>query len=172
MSNPSIPENPSAGWQQQQPAPKKKHTARNVFIVIGVVLVLMVGGCVALLGSAANEVDKAVTRGETEEGGTNNPKTIKAGKAFEVRGFQYAAGWKVTDDGIGDVQISGLKVTNKRAKRDSAVVEIKFWKGSEVLALVDCSTEPILADTTTKLTCTSSDPKPKKYDKITISDSF
>lgn len=43
---------------QQQPAPKKRHTVRNVFIVLGVLAVLGVGGCFAIVGSVGNEIDK------------------------------------------------------------------------------------------------------------------
>lgn len=157
---------------QQYTPPKKKHTARNIFIVIGVALVLLVGGCVALLGSAANEVDKSIKRGETEVGGTNNPLEIKPGKAFEVRGFAYKAGWKLGNDELGDMAVTGLRVTNGRKDRDSALVEIKVWKGDEVVALADCTTEPILPKTTTKLSCSSSDKLPAKYTRVTISDSF
>lgn len=42
----------------QQPAPKKKHTFRNIMIAILVVGGLMIAGCVALIGGAANEIDK------------------------------------------------------------------------------------------------------------------
>ena len=157
---------------QQYVPQKKKHTVRNVFIVIGVLMVLLVGGCIALLGSAANEVDKSIKRGETEVGGTNNPLTIKPGKAFEVRGFAYKAGWKLGNDDLGSMAITGLKVTNGRDDRDSALVEIKVWKGDEVVALADCTTEPILPKTTTKLNCISADKVPEKYTRVTISDSF
>lgn len=163
-----------APWPSQHygPPPKKKHTLRNVLIVVAVVLVLMVGGCVALVGTAANEVSKSIATQDAEVGGTSNPLTIKKGKAFEVRGFQYAAGWTLKNDVLDDVDVSGLKVTNKRGKRDAAIVEIKIWKGTEVVALADCTTEEILPNTTTKMNCSSADQLPKKYTKITINDSF
>ena len=63
-------------------------------------------------------------------------------------------------------------MTNERDKKDSALVEIKLWKGSEVLALADCTTEPIAPNTTVTLSCLSGDKLPKKYSKITINDTF
>lgn len=43
------------------PKPKKKHTARNVIIIIVVLFVAGIAGCVALVGGAANEVSKSIT---------------------------------------------------------------------------------------------------------------
>lgn len=105
-------------------------------------------------------------------GGPDNPLKITEGKGFEVSGFNYSDGWKLTDDGLGGVGVEGLKVTNNRDKKDSALVEIKFMKGSEVLGLADCSTEPVAVGQTTTLSCTSTDGSPKGYGEITINDTF
>ncbi|WP_216823032.1 DUF2510 domain-containing protein [Aeromicrobium sp. A1-2] len=174
-----------AAWteQTQQPAPgqvamaappKKKHTVRNVLLGLVAVFVLFVGGCMALIGSAANEVSKSIDKEvakDSEPGGPDNPLTISEGKAFSVSGFDYAAGWKVVDNEFG-FDITKLKVTNNRDDKDSALVEIKFMKGSEVLALTDCTTEPVAVGQTTTLSCLSGDDLPAKYDKITINDTF
>lgn len=47
-------------WHGEAPAqpPKKKHTGRNVFIVLSVLTVLGIGGCMAVVGAVGNEVDK------------------------------------------------------------------------------------------------------------------
>lgn len=165
-------------WGPNPHLPKKKKTLRNVLIIVAVLFVLMIGGCMALIGGAANEVgkeiDKSIKESERKDalpGGPNNPLTIVEGKAFEVQGFKYAPGWKVANS-LDSPEITGLKVTNERKKSDSALVEIKFWKGTEVLALVDCTTEPIDVGTTVTLGCLSGDPMPAGYDKITINDSF
>ena len=63
-------------------------------------------------------------------------------------------------------------MTNNRDDKDSALVEIKFWSGDEVLALADCTTEPIAVGTTTTLNCVSTDSIPKNYDRVTINDTF
>lgn len=155
---------------------KKSHTFRNVILVILALIVLSFAGCIALLGGAVNEADKAIKNSEAkdeEPGGPDNPLTIKEGQAFEVSGFEYKAGWKVVDDGIGDVGIEGLRVTNNRDTKDGAIVEIKFLKGDdEVVALADCTTEQIPEGQTTKVDCVSADKLPKNYDKITINDTF
>lgn len=51
------PQQPPPGWQPPAP-PKKKHTVRNVFIVLGILTVLGIGGCMAIVGAIGNEVDK------------------------------------------------------------------------------------------------------------------
>lgn len=162
------------GYPPQQPV-KKSHTLRNVLIGVFLVFILFIGGCVALIGGAAKELDKAIDEVKSQDaqpGGPDNPMAIKAGEAFEVSGFSYQAGWSVRTDAIGDLDVKGLKVENNRDSKDSALVEIKFWKGTEVLALSDCTSDTIDPGTTVSLTCFSGDKLPKKYDKITINDSF
>lgn len=51
--------------QYQPPVPKKKHTARNVFIVLGVLVLLGIGGCFAIVGSVGNEIDKQSNEAHT-----------------------------------------------------------------------------------------------------------
>lgn len=159
-----------------QPSPaKKKHTFRNVMLGLIAVSVLFIGGCLALVGGAVNEVGNSIEDAEAkdqEPGGPDNPLTIVEGEAFSVSGFDYAAGWKLGDDGLGSVDVTGLKVTNNRDDKDSALVEIKFMDGTEVLALTDCTTEPVAVGQTTTLSCVSADDLPKAYDRITINDSF
>jgi hypothetical protein len=153
---------------------KKSHTFRNVMLVILGLIILSFVGCIALVGGAVNEADKAIKNSEAkdeEPGGPENPLTIKEGEAFEVSGFDYKAGWKVVDD-FGTVGINRLRVTNNRDTKDGAIVEIKFLVGDEVVALADCSTEQIPVGQTTKVDCTSGDELPRKYDKITINDTF
>ena len=151
---------------------KKKGKALKILLIVGLLFLLTVVGCVALIGGAANEASKSIEKDEKKAGGTNNPLTITPGQAFEVDGFNYAAGWRVGKDALDDLAIKGLKVTNNREDRDSALVEIKFFRGTEVLALADCTTDPITVGTTVTLGCTSTNKLPTGYDKITINDSF
>jgi hypothetical protein len=152
--------------------PKKKHTVRNVLLILLALTGLGIAGCTALVAGAANEVSDSIEADSNKPGGTDNPLTISEGKEFEVDGFEYAAGWTIGKDAIGDLDVKGLKVTNKRDDKDSALVEIKLWQGTEVVALSDCTTEPIGVGTTVSLSCMSADPLPKAFDKVTINDTF
>lgn len=165
---------PPPGYYQGPP-PKKKHTLRNVLLIVIALGVLFIGGCLAVVGVAANEVGKEIDKSLAEDeqpGGPKNPMDIEPGEAFSVRDFDYAAGWTLGTDSIGDAVVKKLKVTNNRDDRDSALVEIKLWQGTEVVALVDCTTEPIQPGTTVTLGCFSADDMPKKYDRVTINDAF
>lgn len=168
------PPGPSALYGAANPPPKKeRHTLRNVLLAIIAFGVLFIGGCFAIVGLAANEVGKEIDKAveaDSEPGGPDNPLKIVEGESFEVLGFEYAAGWRISDEFGFDVK--GLKVTNNRDDKDSALVELKLWRGSEVLAVADCTTEPIAVGTTTSLSCISADDVPKTYDKITINDAF
>lgn len=159
----------------QTAPPKQKHTARNILIVLGV-LILLMGGCtVALIAAGGNAVNDAIEEAEEkdqEPGGPDNPLEITEGDAFEVSDFNYEAGWQVAGDGLGTVGVKGLKVTNNREDKDSAIVEIKLWTGTEVLAVIDCTTSPIDPGTTVTVDCLGLDKMPKSYDKITINDTF
>ena len=104
-------------------------------------------------------------------GNETNPVTIAEGKAFDVRKFAYSAGWKVISSDFG-MEVKNLKVTNNRDDRDGAIVEIKYMKGSEVLASIDCTSDQILPGQTVTLNCFSGDKKPKGFDRITINDTF
>lgn len=172
-----------ATWTEhtQQPGPaatapvKKKHTGRNVLLILVAAFVLFVGGCLALVGGAANEVSKSIDEAEAkdqEPGGPDNPLTIVEGEAFAVSGFSYLAGWTVDAGEFGGFDIKKLKVTNNRDDKDGALVEIKFMNGAEVLALANCTTEQIPVGQTTTVSCLSGDDLPKTYDRITINDTF
>ena len=110
------------------------------------------------------------------------PADAPHGRAFlEFQGVRQAADVWVNGIKVGTsengvmafgLDITNLKVTNNRDDKDSAIVEIKFWKGSEVLASADCTTSPIAPGTTARVTCISGDKLPKSYEKITINDTF
>jgi|JI9StandDraft_2_1071091.scaffolds.fasta_scaffold166317_2 hypothetical protein len=184
---------PQAPQAVSPPSAKRGGPLKWVLLGLGLFLVLGIGSCIALVATAGNEVSQSLESvanelesaaptaepGETEEapagsdnsGDENNPVEIEEGKAFDVRGFSYAAGWKVTGSDFG-MEVEELKVTNNRDDKDSALVDIRFWKGTEVLASVNCTSEPILTGTTVTLNCFSADKKPSGFDKITISDMF
>lgn len=158
----------------QAPPPKKSGALKWILIVLFIVGILCCGGfaaCTAGVFGAADEVSKSIEAEESEEGGTENAKKITEGEAFEVRGFNYAEGWSVTEE-YDMIEIENLKVTNNRDERDSALVDIKFMKGDEVLASVDCTTDPIQKGQTVTVDCSSTDDLPSDYDTITINDMF
>jgi hypothetical protein len=179
----------AAGYQQpyQQPTygqpqtylptqpVQQSHTARNILIVFGVLFLVFVGGCIAVVAVVGNEVND--TLNDDSPGGPNNPITITEGKAFVVRGFEYADGWSIVGEPVSQTwHVDNLKVTNDRGKPDRLLVDIKLLNGSEIVASTTCSVgdgfSKIPEDTTVTVTCVSTDPLPEAYDKITIQDSL
>jgi hypothetical protein len=152
---------------------QRSHTARNILIVLGVLFLLFVGGCVAIVAVVGDKVNDTVN--DDTLGGPNNPLTITEGRAFEVDGFEYADGWDIADAPVsGLFQIDNLEVTNNRGKADRLLVEIKLLNGSEVVATANCfaggGVEKIAEGTTVPVECSSSDTLPTAYDSITIND--
>ena len=172
---PPVPPAMGAISVGNQAEPPRKHTTRNVILAVIGVFILLVGGCtialVAAGGKAVNDAIDDMEESDNAPGGPNNPMEIQLGEAFEVQGFNYADGWSVKNV-FGSAEVKNLKVTNNREEKDSAIVEIKFWDGTEVLALLDCTTSPIDPGTTQSVSCISADKLPANYDKITINDTF
>lgn len=81
---PQYSQQPPPGWQPPAP-PKKRHTVRNVFLVLGILAVLGIGGCMAVVASIGNEVDKQ----------SNTPHTV----VYKVTGSSKAASLTYTTDG-------------------------------------------------------------------------
>lgn len=154
--------------QYGYPPPKKKHTVRNVLLILGLLLVLFIGGCVALAGAFFNEVDKAID----EETANDKPVAVKEGEAFEHDDFKIDGGWTVGDDGIGSPTIEGMSVTNDDDLARSALLTFRFYKGSTNLAEVECSSGEMQEGESSKMDCFSADDIPKGYDTIKVSDAW
>jgi hypothetical protein len=137
-----------------------------------VLFLLFVGGCVAIVAVVSNKANDVIN--DDTVGGPNNPLTITEGQAFEVNGFEYGDGWDIADaPASGLLEIENLKVTNHRGKADRLFATISLLNGSEVVATTTCTAhdgEKIPKDTTVTVDCSSGDPLPAAYDKITIND--
>jgi hypothetical protein len=159
---------PPPGYYQQGPPPKKKHTLRNVLLILGLLFILFVGGCLAITASIFNEADKAIKAEEAND----KPKAVAEGKAFTHDDYQVASGWTVGRD-FGGVTIKGLKVTNNADESRSALLTFRFYKGTENLAEVTCTSNEVAKGETSALDCGSLNSGfPKGYDTIKVADTF
>ncbi len=158
------------GYGVVQPVvPQKSHLARNLLIVFGVLFLVFIGGCVAIVAVVDSTVDS--TLNDDSVGGPNNPLGISPGAGFEVNGFKYADGWTLGADASGLMVVEGLKLTNDRGKTDQAFVTISVLMGDEVLAESTCTSgNRIPEGRTVTLTCASGDSLPSEYDEVTIQD--
>jgi len=163
-----YPQQPPPGYYGGPP-PKKKHTVRNVLLVLLALMVLFVGGCIALIGGAANEIDKAIK----EEEANDKPQVVTEGKAFTHDDFEVEGGWSVERDGMGGVTIEGLRATNGADEERSALLSFRFYRGNENLAEVECSSNQLQPDEVSAMDCFSFDGEfPEDYDEIRVADSF
>ena len=159
---------PPPGYYQQEP-PKKKHTVRNILLGVVLLFVLIIGGCMALIGGAANEIDKAIL----EEEANDKPVKVEEGAAFTHDGFEAESGWKVAKDGMGSATIKGLSVTNTDDEGRTALLSFRFYKGNTNLGEVECSSNTLQGGESSALDCVSFDSKfPTGYTEIRVSDSF
>ena len=166
---PPPPGYPQGGYYPPQEPPKKKHTLRNVLLILGVLFVLMIGGCFALIGGAANEVDKAI---EAEEA-NDKPVEVAEGAAFTHDDFDVDEGWVVKKDPIGGITIESARVTNNSDEARTALLTFTFYKGSENLAEVNCSSNELQAGESSKMDCYSTDSDfPTGYKTIKVADAF
>lgn len=164
---------PPQGYQQQPP-PKKSHTLRNVLLVMLLLGVLFIGGCLALLGGAANEVSKSIDKSIAEEAANDKPKEVTAGKAFTHDDYAIDAGWKVEKAEFGGgVTITNARVTNNATEGRSAFLTFTFYNGKENLAEVNCTSNELQEGEASKLDCSSlSDEPATGYKTIKVADAF
>ena len=130
---------PPPGYYQPQPPPKRKHTVRNIILALLVLVILLFAGCLALVGTALNSVDKSVQKRQAD----NAPRTVKAGQQFTIGNYTVKKGWKVGNDGSGGFEAKNVRITNTSKESDTVFFTLKVLKGNNVLANIDCNTGKI-----------------------------
>lgn len=167
------PQQPMLATPYPQQLPRKRHTLRNVLLVVALLMVLAVGGCFALLAVAVDEADKAIH----EELKNDTPTAVEEGAAFEHDGFSIASGWKVRDEEFGGATITGLKLTltddqGQTSGRD-ALLTFRLYDGKNVVTEIDCNGNSMQEGETTAMDCFSLDSKEiGSWDTIKVSDAW
>jgi hypothetical protein len=147
--------------------PKKKHTVRNVFLVLLTLAVLGVGGCMAFLGKAADDISKGIDA----DAARNAPREVKAGQAFSIGKHQTLAGWTVKNE-TGQFAVTG-KVKNVSDATSSAFLNFKFLsKDGEVLGNVQCVSSDLEPGQTVTMNCLPDGNFSAAYVKITAEATF
>ena len=83
------------GYPPTEQPVKKSHTLRNVLIAVFLVFILFIGGCMALIGGAAKEIDKAIDEVKSQDaqpGGPDNPMDDQGRRGVRGLGVQLPAG--------------------------------------------------------------------------------
>ncbi len=163
--------NPYAQMQQQP-----NHTTRNILLIVGVVVLLFCGGLVTLVFVAVNNVSDSIedTFDDDYVGSENDPLTVTAGDAFEIRGFEYDQGWQLAPGADPTQAITGLRGTNQRDDEDSERINLTFTlvKANEEVAEIDCySNTSVSFERSATLSCTTSATTPLgDYDTLEVYD--
>lgn len=165
------PQQPYAGQQYPiapPPPPKKKRKKWPIVLgIIALLMILGIGGCLAIAGSAFKAVDKSVT----ESSARSAPRDVTVGTAFKVGSHETLAGWKAVNEG-GSFNVTG-KVKNTSTKTSTAFIHFKFLsKTGEVLGNVDCNSADLEPDQTQALNCISDGKYTKNYAKVTAEATF
>jgi hypothetical protein len=91
--------------------------------------------------------------------GENAPMGVEVGKAFEWDGFKVSDGWKLSSQ---DVDRGGetvkqpnltMTVTNDGSKRRSVLLQVAFLQADQLLAAVNCSSDPLDPGQAEDITC-------------------
>ena len=150
----------------------KRTTRRRLLTAVLVMFGVIIGGYLIAVGILWTLFSFELHEESERPGASNNPLTVHEGEPFEVAGFNYSGGWSVERERGGVATIEGLEVTNNRGAPGSAALEVAFWRGSEPLAVVGCTTQGSVApETTVRLSCTPRDLS-NDYNKITVRDTL
>ena len=131
---------------------------------------IALAGAVALTAISLSACDMAESL--EEEQANDTPSQVKAGAAFTHDDFKASKGWKVVKEKyLNTPSIKGLKITNNGDDGRTALLTFRFYKGKNVLAEVECSSNEMQKGEVSKLDCFStSENFPKGYDTIKVSD--
>jgi hypothetical protein len=142
-------------------------TMKKVLLGVIIALVLLVGGCFAVLGAGINAADEAISA----EAENDKPRAVAVGKAFEHDDYKVAAGWKVVKDALGSADITGLKVTNTHDGTEVVQFTFTFVKGNDELGEVECNAGELEAGQSAAMDCFSLDEGfPKGYTEVRVAD--
>jgi hypothetical protein len=161
---------------------KKKGGFLKKLLVFGAVITALliagVAGCTALVGGAANEIDKEIKN----EQSLDKPFDVAEGEAFSHDGYEVAAGWKVVPEKYGmGATITGLKVTNVDHEQsidgedDTPMFTFTLWSGKENVTEIDASGRAIAQGQTTTMDAFSLDTDVKgvpAHDRVTVKDAW
>lgn len=110
--------------------------------------------------------------GPAGELANNTPSTVVPGRAFTHDAFEAAPGWRVVDEAYMGPSIEGLSVTNRGGDRRTAFLTFRFYRGTTVLAEVECSSHQMQARESSPMDCFSFDEFPAGYDAVKVSDAW
>ncbi len=157
------------------PPPKKDNTLKWVLIIIGTVLLLTCGGCLAVGVLAFNEGSSIVER-ELDRVQTSESIDVEEGDGFSLGNLDVQDGWRTVNSEFDDSLLDVVVTTRPRddpAFLDSvAQIDFSFYRRDRLLGTIGCFGFDVKANEPTALDCAGSVEKIKRADRITAETPF
>lgn len=167
-------------WGFYARPPAKSHDPlRTVAIGLVLSMVLLVGGCFAVVGGLAHQVGTAFRAGPAPVVDVVRME-VQEGEAFLLAGFQVGADWKVAQEAARAVTvtaphitITGLEVTNTGDRAQMLRYAFTFRGHAEWLAEIDCYCPAVPPGQTVVMQCRPAVPRlPFAYDTVVVADGY
>lgn len=130
-------------------------------VLVAVVLVATVGGLAVW--------HFGVPREEPAPRVIADPVTVEPGEAFEVGAVSVQPGWRLrSSSGVAVVEDVQVTITGER--REYIAFDITLKRDGQALAVISCSSHPLEPGDSFVPQCLGSDPIPRSYDRIVVSD--
>ncbi len=166
------------GFYARRPE-KPRVPGRAVAVGLALSLVLLVGGCVAVLGGVAHRMGGAFDAAPARFEHVMRMK-VAVGQAFGFAGVRAAPGWKVVEPvvdaaagSVPRVTITGLRVTNTGDATEVMRHAFTLRSGADWVAEIECYCHQIEPGETGLMHCrVVAAPTPFAYDAIVVADSY
>ena len=137
---------------------------------LALVAVLAVGVGAVALAAHPDDIDHADALGSD-----THPLSVTVGGGFAALGYRYDGGWTVGATADGHAGVTGLRLTNDRGRESYVFVTLRLLRGPEVAASIACTGpggRPVARSVTVTLDCSSADPLPASWDRVTVRDTY
>ena len=144
---------------------------RMVAIGVALSFVLVLGGCLAVVGSMAHELRPAFDVPVSAMATT--VVRVETGSPFLLAGVRAEPGWTVDREERGVLTIGGLRVSNLGDHPQDVRYEFRFRDGSRRIAEVDCYCASVRPGATVPMQChRTTAAVPLGHDRILVADSY
>ena len=159
------------GFYAVTPTKRPRDPFRMVAIGVALSFVLVLGGCMAVVGSMARELRPAF---DVPVAAVSTTVTrVETGSSFILSGFRTEPGWTVDREARGALTIGGLRVSNLGDRPQGVRYAFKFRNGYRQLAEVDCYCAAVAPGETVPMQCLATTaPVPLGNDRILVADSY
>jgi hypothetical protein len=155
--------------QYKQFEPRRRHPVRRALLALAVAGGVAGAGA-AVVTSFGDEVGGSAEAPPESTASTaptvpRAPRTVSAGKPFTIGRHQVLAGWTVREE-FGMFTVAA-RVKNVSDMNSTAFLQVRFLKGTEILAGVQCASDDLEPGRSGPLVCVPDGLYTKSYDRIT-----